>query len=462
MSWAKRLRVAPDELTSLVRLILDYYRRRGLVSHRLLQHRWSYSDVEVRKGLISVHRQFRPQGLVPTTRKSSFTKTWAPNAGRSGAQQILIQGLAGDDKVSADDRREFLEDLWDWLREQKLLVPATLTQKRSGKSSAIPKLSASTRSTSRSSASAGRKNATCATPAAAHRTPRPQAAPCPEYGCKGQLSHATRDEDHFDVHQYTRRRFVPLSTYEHSAQVPKEKRTEVEKEFKRETGGRYNCLVCTPTLEMGVDIGKLEMALMRNVPPTPANYAQRAGRAGRRHRIAAVFTYCRGFSSHDRYFFHDPAAMIAGEIRVPAFSMRNEPLIRKHAHSAILTALRELTTESEREILDQAFPPFIVTYFADMIPEGKKRRTKYLEKPRDVSGLAMLTKKYRSELLSLLSATFRDTWPEEERENVSEAHLGACIDEIADDLAAHVRRLFHQVQTYNKELGELLARQGRR
>jgi ATP-dependent helicase YprA (DUF1998 family) len=39
-------------------------------------------------------------------------------------------------------------------------------------------------------------------------------------------------------------------------------------------------------MKMGVDLGDLPSVFMRNVPPGPANYAQRSGRAGRRERIA--------------------------------------------------------------------------------------------------------------------------------------------------------------------------------
>ena len=87
---------------------------------------------------------------------------------------------------------------------------------------------------------------------------------------------------------------------EHTAQVPYEERQEREKDFGT---ARLPVLYCSPTMELGVDIRQLNVVHMRNVPPTPANYAQRSGRAGRSGQPALVMTYCATGNSHDQYFF---------------------------------------------------------------------------------------------------------------------------------------------------------------
>src|SRR5690606_34759309 len=95
-------------------------------------------------------------------------------------------------------------------------------------------------------------------------------------------------------------------------------------------------LVCSPTMELGIDISALNVVYLRNVPPTPANYVQRAGRAGRSGQAALVVTYCAAQSPHDQYFFRNPRAMVHGEVRPPLLDLANRELIESHLNAVWL------------------------------------------------------------------------------------------------------------------------------
>ena len=83
---------------------------------------------------------------------------------------------------------------------------------------------------------------------------------------------------------------VCLEAKDHTGQVSKEDREQREQDFRE---GKFPVLYCSPTMELGIDIKDLSIVGMRNVPPTPANYTQRAGRAGRSGQAALVYNYCR-------------------------------------------------------------------------------------------------------------------------------------------------------------------------
>ena len=134
---------------------------------------------------------------------------------------------------------------------------------------------------------------------------------------------------------------VPVLAEEHSGQLSGDQRKRNERAF-QDDADPLNVLVCTPTMELGIDIGELSAVYLRNVPPSPANYAQRSGRAGRQGQAALVATFCGASGRrgpHDRYFFEQPEGMISGQIAPPRFLLDNQALIRAHLHSLVLQHL---------------------------------------------------------------------------------------------------------------------------
>jgi ATP-dependent Lhr-like helicase len=70
-----------------------------------------------------------------------------------------------------------------------------------------------------------------------------------------------------------------IDVFIHHSSVALEERSLAEERFAR---GHNNCIVCTSTLELGIDVGDLDAVLQANAPDTVSAFLQRLGRTGRR------------------------------------------------------------------------------------------------------------------------------------------------------------------------------------
>jgi ATP-dependent helicase YprA (DUF1998 family) len=228
---------------------------------------------------------------------------------------------------------------------------------------------------------------------------------CPTYGCKGVLepldSHRVWVEDNVYRYQYQHSSIVPLNAQEHTAQWKPAKAAEVQKDF---VIGKLNVLSCSTTFELGVDVGDLNAVVLRNMPPSTANYIQRAGRAGRRTESAALVVTFAQRRPHDLTFYDQPVRMIAGKIRPPIVSLRNDKIIRRHLHSVVFA-------EFFRWAKDRVKFQFTGDFFAPLDPS--------------LSGPELLRQFLRSRPSTLESALFRVT-PDDEtlKENLKLENWG--------------------------------------
>jgi len=161
---------------------------------------------------------------------------------------------------------------------------------------------------------------------------------CPSYRCDGRLQPCDPGTlfaaNHYRQ-QYLDTLPVRMKAEEHTAQLTTQAAAELQNAFMT---GEVNILSCSTTFELGVDVGELEAVFMKNMPPSAANYIQRAGRAGRRtDSNAFALTYAQR-RSHDLDHFREPWRMVGGKIGAPYFTLENEKIVLRHVYAIALAA----------------------------------------------------------------------------------------------------------------------------
>jgi ATP-dependent helicase YprA (DUF1998 family) len=450
--WARKLGLPPEDLKGGIETLLDQLRRQRLLydSRREIFSRWwNDGDREIQRGYMPILP--RPQGMkftLDTGDNKDYVRAWL------GQRSTLVRQIARKWGVPDDDVPAFLEALFDYLRSDgvRIIVPVTL---KSNKGRPLPNCSGVYQIDSTKlvlSENHGYYRCKSCRRKVSRRTPNNL---CMAWQCDGELEFIGEDPDNYDL-QLLDQGYSMLRPEEHTAMVPQEHRERIENWFKG-SGDAVNTLVCTPTLELGVDIGALDSVLLRNVPPLPANYWQRAGRAGRRHRMAVNICYCRP-TSHDRAYYVDPLKMLEGRVDPPAFNLRNEIMVAKHVHAAVITRLYQLARESSglpeeqrkdlQDVLRAMLPNRISAYLFE--PTGQLRPAVF-----DVSPLRDVIARHRDDLLQNAKAAFQQGWPATDQDVTSLEALGDHVDAMANQLAVVLHRLRKRLQWAHSEIRRL-------
>ena len=224
---------------------------------------------------------------------------------------------------------------------------------------------------------------------------------------------------------------------DHTGQLGTEVRIQREDEYR---AGDISALFCSPTMELGIDISNLSVVHMRNAPPNPSNYAQRSGRAGRSGQAALVFTYCSSYAPHDRHYFQEQKALVAGAVIAPRLDLCNRELLTSHLNALVIS---EIGLPGLDDV--GAGKPSIMRLVVDdndKLPLASEARSGLDIPPAKFDELKATFKRairdFEGELESKAATWYSDQWIEQNLTHVAD-HLDKALDRW--------RRLYRSART---------------
>ncbi|MBG9989056.1 DEAD/DEAH box helicase [Aerococcaceae bacterium DSM 111176] len=100
-------------------------------------------------------------------------------------------------------------------------------------------------------------------------------------------SRETVEELTYNINEYAKKNKSHTNYFAHHASTSKNHRTMVE-DFAKKSNGELFTIFCTSTLELGIDIGRVDSVVQFGAPYSVSSLAQRLGRSGRRTKESVL------------------------------------------------------------------------------------------------------------------------------------------------------------------------------
>ena len=325
-----------EEIKTLCNILVRNMIKESAFNTAITDITFTEDDIERITGLTG-YEKFKQYGKQGTSKNQ--VSYWLPEEKRQNIRLKFLCKLFNEDINNCPNSRQLLESLWDLLTRNDIRIII-----ESGKfySLNLAKIKVKTAD----------KLYIC--PHCYNIVPFNLKGLCAYSKCSSQgavlqeYDYKTVLKDDHYYKMYHTYNIAPMRVEEHTAQLASEKASQYQSDFKSK---RINVLSCSTTFELGVDVGDLQTVLMRDMPPTPANYAQRAGRAGRSKEAAAyALTFCQN-TSHDLNYFADPTPMIIGKIQPPIFDINNDKIVLRHIFASAFSLFwREQKDKYQKQI----------------------------------------------------------------------------------------------------------------
>lgn len=315
--WEKLLggtTLKPPEAYAALQVLLGYIRQRKaftLPKARVLPDAPAFGRVTA-----DIAYVLRREGI-------RNTNGWLPRVNKDNSvtsDNVITDYLSRALKLSRGDTLPLAEKIWTFLTSQALLIENRGRWKLNHERLFVSK------TTSR-----------CVCSRCGIVTAYSSRNCCPRKACEGNLEPRSFDPAHENiiarwVSGEQSPQFFTLKSEEHTAQINKNLAKAIEDQFRAEG---VNLLSSTTTFEMGINIGDLQKVLLRNAPPSSANYVQRVGRAGRgKDKNSVCVTLCRR-TKYDADAWNDPPRLMSGEVRTPTVFIENSVIAQRHINAVV-------------------------------------------------------------------------------------------------------------------------------